>query len=512
MKMEAELIRKNINTSYPSATLKMDILTEGDAIVPDTKNDIGKILWVEGMSFIEKTEIQKGRVIFTGVSEFTVLYTPEENSFVNSVKVKIPFNHIEECPMVTPEDKYKVTSDMVHTECNLINSRKISLKGVVSVDFECFSDQSLLIPVNIKAPSIETKCEDVSFSHIEAFAKECFSVTDTLMVPSGKPSLDSLLLSKAQIKDSSVKIVTGKAVVKGCLSVFHLYLSSDGELSYMQHDLPFTEILDIPNISENMHCDTTFSVKSLSSEKDLSSTEEDRCISFTSEICVSLLAFSKEEVNIVRDAYVPGMTLNLESSPSKKSEIISESEESLTIKETLELPMDMPPIEQLCPVFGRIKNLTAEGKDGKIIISGSVEATVTYLSSLDSPISFINYEIPVNAVYDCPSTGVFISVKAAISHMDYNFINQAKLDLRCILSLNIMVFKNTEDFSLISEISLDDGPKEERPSIVIYFVKSGDTLWDIAKRYATTVEKITAANDISENEIIHQGMRILIPA
>ncbi len=509
--MEAELIRKNINTSYPSASLNLNILTEGDAIVPDSKSDIAKILWVDSVSFIEKTEIQKGRIIFTGESEFTVLYTPEENSLVNSIKVKIPFNHIEECPLVTPEDKYKVSCDTVKTECSLINSRKISLKAFVSIDFKAFCDLPLLVPVNIKAPSVETKSENVSFSRIAACIEESFNVSDTLIVPQGKPSVDTLLLSDAEIKDTSVKIVTGKAVVKGCLSLFQLYLSEEGSLSYMQHDLPFTEISDIPDISEDMYCDTTFSIKNINLEKDISSPEDGRSINLSSEICISLLAFSKEDVNLVKDAYVPGMTLSLSFCPSKKSEIISIKEESLTIKEALDLPIDMPPMEQLCPVKGRIKTLNAEGKDGKINIAGSIEATITYISSANE-ISFFNAEIPFNATYDCPLSDADLVLKANITHIDYNFINQAKLDLRCIISLNILVFKNTEDFSLINEVSLGEVSLEKRPSIVIYFVKSGDTLWDIAKRYATTIQKIMAANDLSEDEIIHQGMRILIPA
>ncbi len=512
MILEAELIKKNINTSYPSASLKLDILTEGDSIVPDSKSDICKILWVEGMSVIEKTEIQKGRVIFTGVSDFTVLYTPEENSFINSITVKIPFNHIEECPNVTPEDKFKVCAETVHTECNLINSRKISLKAVVRVDFKSFTDQSLAVPVNIKAPSVETKCEDVSFSFIESSVSECFNVSDTLEVPSGKPSLDTLLLCKTQIKDSSVKIVTGKAVIKGCLSIFNLYLADDGCLSYMQHDLPFTEILDIPNLSENMYCDTTFSVKNISVSKDFLASEDGRSISFSGDICVSVLVFSKEETTIVKDAYVPCMELALSHCSCKRSEIISRFDESLTLKESIDLPINMPPMEQVCPVSGRIKKLDAFSKNGKINISGTIEANITYLSYTEDPISFFNCDITFSSVYDCPVEDANLLVKASISHMDFNFINQAKLDVRGIISLDIMVLRNKEDFLLINEVSLEECINKNRPSIVIYFVKSGDTLWDIAKRYSTTVEKIASANDISENELIHHGMRILIPA
>jgi len=45
----------------------------------------------------------------------------------------------------------------------------------------------------------------------------------------------------------------------------------------------------------------------------------------------------------------------------------------------------------------------------------------------------------------------------------------------------------------------------------IYFVKSGDTLGEIAKRFGTTVSALAAYNDITNPNLIHVGQQILIP-
>lgn len=44
-----------------------------------------------------------------------------------------------------------------------------------------------------------------------------------------------------------------------------------------------------------------------------------------------------------------------------------------------------------------------------------------------------------------------------------------------------------------------------------YSVKSGDTLWHIAKRYRTTPQAIARANGISENAVLKIGKRLYIP-
>ena len=46
--------------------------------------------------------------------------------------------------------------------------------------------------------------------------------------------------------------------------------------------------------------------------------------------------------------------------------------------------------------------------------------------------------------------------------------------------------------------------------LVIYFVQKGDTLWNIAKHYNTTVKSIKDANKL-ESDLIIPGQKLLIP-
>ena len=50
---------------------------------------------------------------------------------------------------------------------------------------------------------------------------------------------------------------------------------------------------------------------------------------------------------------------------------------------------------------------------------------------------------------------------------------------------------------------------EKAPGIIGYVVKEGDELWDLAKRYNTTVEGITEVNELPSEEL-KPGDKILI--
>ena len=49
-------------------------------------------------------------------------------------------------------------------------------------------------------------------------------------------------------------------------------------------------------------------------------------------------------------------------------------------------------------------------------------------------------------------------------------------------------------------------------SYIIYFVQPGDTLWNIAKRYKTTVDDIVAASGITNPDKLRVGQKIRLKA
>ena len=70
---------------------------------------------------------------------------------------------------------------------------------------------------------------------------------------------------------------------------------------------------------------------------------------------------------------------------------------------------------------------------------------------------------------------------------------------------------NTIDIKVIDNIEKDDNKSEEKYSMVIYFVKPGDTLWNIAKRFKSTVADIARINEIENENKINVGEQLFIP-
>ena len=120
-------------------------------------------------------------------------------------------------------------------------------------------------------------------------------------------------------------------------------------------------------------------------------------------------------------------------------------------------------------------------------------------------------EVPFSVTLDAPevSEGDKVRGKITVNHISYNLNAAGEIELRIVLTVNAAAFgKNT--VNVISDISEEEFDRGNSPSIVLYFIQKGDTLWDIAKRYHTKEEYIRKLNNI-DGEILKEGMQILIP-
>ena len=66
-----------------------------------------------------------------------------------------------------------------------------------------------------------------------------------------------------------------------------------------------------------------------------------------------------------------------------------------------------------------------------------------------------------------------------------------------------------EHITEVGEVPLDREALQQLPGLVGYIVKRGDTLWNIAKEYHTTVEAIMATNQ-KKGEELQIGEKLLI--
>jgi LysM repeat protein len=68
-----------------------------------------------------------------------------------------------------------------------------------------------------------------------------------------------------------------------------------------------------------------------------------------------------------------------------------------------------------------------------------------------------------------------------------------------------------EEVELINNVQIGEEEQGDEYSMTIYFVKQGDSLWKIAKKFKSTINEITNINEIENENKINVGDKLYIP-
>ncbi len=120
--------------------------------------------------------------------------------------------------------------------------------------------------------------------------------------------------------------------------------------------------------------------------------------------------------------------------------------------------------------------------------------------------------IPFNFSMSIPDINDNSNIDLNVDVINQNFIimPEGYIDTQIDMEFRVNV-SNFRNINIIDDIETEDIEKEDLYSMVIYFVKPGDTLWDIAKKFRSTVEDIARVNDIENVNYIQVGRQLFIP-
>ena len=103
-----------------------------------------------------------------------------------------------------------------------------------------------------------------------------------------------------------------------------------------------------------------------------------------------------------------------------------------------------------------------------------------------------------------------IETMIEISNQDFVVTSDSSVDIKIDLQFTASSSKNA-DINIIDDIKEDETRQIKTYSMVIYFVKSGDSLWKIAKKFGSTVERIVMVNSVEDENKLDVGQQLFIP-
>ena len=500
-------VNENLCVNKLIARKKDIIMIEGDMIVPDSKPDILSTICTSGVVCIYKKETLEEKVRMDGnINAYITYLADDTKDKIRGINTRLDFSEIIPVPNSKEGMDFSLQTNLKSIECKVINGRKIGIKATLEVDIKLYMKEDIQIVNHIEnAEGIQMLKEDLKVNSLVGVGENKIYAKDTISIDNAD-NLAEILKVNVSIGDKDVKISYNKILVKADAKIKLMYLTEDNRIKKIESKIPVVGFIDIQNVTEENICDIDYEVKNIVIKPNQ---VEEHSIYIELEIGVVGNVYEEKQINLIQDLYSP--CENLEFNKKKISTIANKQnrKELKQIRETLEVDgMENKTLidVDIVPVIEKQDNAA-----NRIIYTGVLEANLVLLDQdmqMEIKNSKIPFEYMVDGIENVESTNSKLDIEVA--NQDFIVQDGGIIMSNIDLWMNQDRYQNT-NINVMDEIQTSGEREKEDYNLIIYIVKKGDTLWQIAKRYGSTVEDIVRTNGIEDENVIQVGQKLFIP-
>ncbi|MBR3002629.1 MAG: DUF3794 domain-containing protein [Clostridia bacterium] len=498
--------KENLCINKLVTSKKEIIFIEKDMIVPDAKPDILSTICTSGVVCLYKTELQDEKVRMDGAINTYIMYLAENGEDkVRGINLELDFSESINVPNAREGMHLKLDVKIKSIECKVINGRKIGVKATLEVSIEVYSNEEIQIVNNIEDDeNIQILKEDLKVNSLVGIGDTKIYAKETIPVQN-IDNIAEILKVNLSIGDKDLKISYNKILSKAEAKLKIMYLTEDNRISSVTGQIPLVGFIDIPNVAEGNICNTNYEIKNIIIKLNA---PEEHSINVEMEVVVKCMVYEEKQINLIQDMYSPYDNLSFNKKQVNTMINTKQLNDTKQIREKINLndisnknliDVDITP------------NLSSESRiNNPNQFDGELECNFTFVDAnlgveqkyVKIPFEYTVTDMPEN----CNS-----NFDMQISNED--FVIQDGGDINCNIDMNILsTLSENRSLNIIEEVEkAEEAVSDQDYSVVVYIVKKGDTLWNIAKRFRTTVDFIARTNGIEDENQIQVGQKLYIP-
>lgn len=320
-------------------------------------------------------------------------------------------------------------------------------------------------------------------------------------------NLAEILKVDLSIVNKDIKISYNKVLGKADILVKMMYLTEDNRIKVVENKIPVMGFVDVENIDESNICDMKYKLKNMLTKPN---PVEEHSIYVEIEVELYARVYENKNVNLIEDLYSPSECLGFNQRCVNTMSNKCELKDICKIREKVMVPeiqgSEIYDVETKPVILS--KNVTK----GRVMYEGELELNFIFASSNTMGINVKQMRLPFNFNVDSVEISQNMNIETELEIVNQDFVVgsdgqiETKIDLEFKLNMS-----NTIKINIIDEVNIDETRDRQIYSMVIYFVKPGDTLWAIAKRFRSTVQDIARVNNIEDANKIYPGQQLFIP-
>ncbi len=485
--------KKTVSMHKKMAEKLKNIEIQGDIIVPDTKPDIVNIIGTNSNPYIYKEECQEGKYRFDGNVDTHIIYLSESGE-TKVISTTLDFMDFVEDSKITTDMSTKYRMEVSNIETKILNERKISVTIHLKICFNFFVCRDIEYLDNLQnLAGVEKLQETVDLNTVVATNTVKTSLKEDVSIEDD--DISDILKCDINVDHFENKISYNKVLSKADANIKIMYITESGSLKFAQSTIPIMNFIDMEKVTDEDVCNTTYKVRNMNFK---ANSKEQKSISCQIDFEVSCEVYKKQTIELVQDMY--GIEKNITFS-QKSVEVQVEggaSHEMVEINENI-LVEDIRTLYDV-DCMANITNKTQAGS----FTNYEGEVCVDIYFDTGNKLSVKKAKIPFMVKLDCDTDDI-----------EMNFVRKHfKLtgeDVACDLQLEVKPnSSNYKTIRLIDNVEEEECEEESDYAMVVYFVKEGDTIWNIARDFRVSMDSLIKNNQLEENQGVRPGEKLYI--
>lgn len=504
--MPVETEKENVCINQIIGQKRAETFVEGDVIVNDVKPDVLNIISANGIACVYKKEVMDGKIRIDGsVNTYIIYLADSENGNIRSLNTVLDFTQIIDIDNCRPDMILNESVSVKNIDCRIINERKISIKASLDVEAKLYSNEQADIITGItNFDDMQTLSNNKCISSLVGEGNTRVYAKDTLSVDS-VDDLAEIMNASLKIVNKEVKLSYNKVLTKAEAEIWIMYLTEDNRINNVSTKIPIMGFIDIENINDNNICDVDYKLKNLIIKPNNGETHS---IYVEAEMELSCFAYESKEINLIEDMYSISQDVEF----NKKNITTIAGKQNIRQDCNIREQISMPEVGSNKIYCANTKPIINDTKvmNGKILYSGELSIEFLYEVSNGMEAKRINLPFNFEAQSDLIEANNNVDTDLTVEQDNFVIISDGNIEANITMQFNIGISK-TEKISIIDDLEVKECRQNNIYSMIIYFVKPGDTLWKIAKKFRSTVEDIARVNGIEDENKIYVGQQLYIP-
>lgn len=285
-------------------------------------------------------------------------------------------------------------------------------------------------------------------------------------------------------------------------------------MDWVEQILPYNGRVECSNVDASMYHHIRTMLEDVNVDVKMDEDGEMRTLGIEGTLQLQIAVYEEDTVEVLTDMYSIEKECRIERQEAVLEKLLIQNHLKCKLTEQLSLPELREDVLQICCNSGRVEVERMETAAEGIQIEGILHLRFLYVKESDEvPFAVWQGMIPFSYLLECEAMteNASYEIQPALEQLSVSLMGGGDVEVKAVLAFHSLI-KQPINEEMMTDFFLDepelDGNKKT-PGIIGYLVKDGEELWDLAKRYHTTTDRLKEVNGL-ETDVIKVGDRILI--